>query len=412
MKKKNKCYLKDILIHLKNDSRFSIFEVIIIVFISILFGIIIGYIITYTNTNINLLRSSSGVKDIINTYDIILDNYYKKVDEDKLSQAAISGMINSLDDPNSLFMNSSATSEFNDYIDGEFVGIGVTVEYDGEYNRIIKVNKNSPAYKAGIKKDDLILNVDGKDCKGLYGKSLTKLIKGRKGTKVVLDIKRDNIEKTFTIVREVIEQENVYRKFLEYDDINVGYLKIDIFSDNIYKQFNKSLIKLEDKKINYLIIDLRDNAGGSLKETKKILSLFFDKNTVLYRLKSRDSSVKKIYSTTNINRDYPVIFLVNKSTASASEVMVSCFKDNYKNVTIIGEVTYGKGTVQRTKTLNSGTSVKYTTETWLTSRGKSINNKGIKPDYNIELDDSYYSNKSMDNDTQFQKAIEIIKKSR
>ena len=177
MKKKNKCYLKDILIDLKNDSRFSIFEVIIIVFISILFGIIIGYIITYTNTNINLLRSSSGVKDIINTYDIILDNYYKKVDEDKLSQAAISGMINSLDDPNSLFMNSSATSEFNDYIDGEFVGIGVTVEYDGEYNRIIKVNKNSPAYKAGIKKDDLILNVDGKDCKGLYGKRLTKLIK-------------------------------------------------------------------------------------------------------------------------------------------------------------------------------------------------------------------------------------------
>lgn len=165
---------------------------------------------------------------------------------------------------------------------------------------------------------------------------------------------------------------------------------------------------MEKKKIDSLIIDLRDNPGGHLSQTRDILSMFFDKKTVLYELKNKDK-VTKIYSSSNEKRSYPIVILVSGNSASASEVMSSCFKDNYKSVTIVGTTTYGKGTVQQTINLSSGTSFKYTTEKWLTSRGKSIDGVGLNPDVEVVLDQSYYSNPTYENDLQLQKAVEILK---
>jgi carboxyl-terminal processing protease len=393
---------------LDGDSKFSIFEVIIVTFISIIFGIIVGYILTYTSTSIKAIKSDHNLEEIISTYNTLKDNYYDDVDEDSLADNAIKGMVSSLDDSYSSFMDNKTTESFNESVDGYFVGIGVTIMYSDEYNQIIKVDEDGPGDKAGLKVNDIILSVDGKSVKGVYGEELTSLIKGKSGTKVKIKIKRGDTTKNITVKRGIIEIENVTSHLLEENGKKIGYINVDIFASNTYKQFKKNLNRMEKKKAESLIIDLRDNPGGHLSQTRDILSMFFDKKTVLYELKNKNK-VSKIYSSSNEKRNYPIVILVNGNSASASEVMASCFKDNYKNVTVVGTKTYGKGTVQQTIKLSSGTSFKYTTEKWLTSKGKSIDGVGLNPDINVELEQSYYSNPIYENDLQIQKAVEILK---
>ncbi len=393
---------------LDDDSKFSIFEVIIVTFISIIFGIIVGYILTYTSTPIKAIKSDHNLEEIISTYNTLKDNYYDDVDKDSLADNAIKGMVSSLDDSYSSFMDNKTTESFNQSVDGYFVGIGVTIMYSDEYNQIIKVDEDGPGDKAGLKVNDIILSVDGKSVKGVYGEELTSLIKGKSGTKVKIKIKRGDTTKNITVKRGIIEIENVTSHLLEEKGKKIGYINVDIFASNTYKQFKKNLNRMEKKKAEALIIDLRDNPGGHLSQTRDILSMFFDKKTVLYELKNKNK-VSKIYSSSNEKRNYPIVVLVNGNSASASEVMASCFKDNYKNVTVVGTKTYGKGTVQQTIKLSSGTSFKYTTEKWLTSKGKSIDGVGLNPDINVELEQSYYSNPIYENDLQIQKAVEILK---
>ena len=168
---------------------------------------------------------------------------------------------------------------------------------------------------------------------------------------------------------------------------------------------------MEKKKIDSLILDVRSNPGGHLLQTRQILSLFFDKKTVLYQVQAKKTK-KKVYSLSNDKREYPIVVLIDSGSASASEILASCFKENYKNINIIGNKSYGKGTVQKSKSLNSGTSIKYTTEKWLTSKGKWINKKGVKPNIEVSLGEEYVNNPGHETDAQLQKAIEILKESK
>lgn len=392
---------------LENDSKFSIFEVVIIIFISIVFGIIVGYVLTYTRSPLGSVKSNSKLSEIISTYNSIKDNYYKKIDDDTLVNAAVSGMIGSLDDKYSNYMDSSTTDSFNESVEGSFVGIGITIMYDGEYNKIIAVDDKGPSNKI-LKVDDLIVEVSGKDVRGIYGDDLKKLIRGKVGTTVKIKVLRNNKNLTFSIKRTNIEIETVKSNYFDVESKRIGYLDVDVISSNTYKQFNKNLKRLENKNIDSLIIDLRDNPGGHLSQTKEILSMFFNKKTVLYQLKDKDTK-KKIYSSSNETRSYPIVILVNDGSASASEIITSCFMENYNNIKVVGTTTYGKGTVQQSHQLSTGTSIKYTVQEWLTSKGKSINEKGIKPDEELLMNSEYYSNPTYNTDNQLQKAIEILK---
>lgn len=392
---------------LENDSKFSIFEVVIIIFISIVFGIIVGYILTYTRSPLSSVKSNSKLSEIISTYNSIKDNYYKEIDDDTLVNAAVSGMIGSLDDKYSNYMDSSTTDSFNESVEGSFVGIGITIMYDGEYNKIIAVDDKGPSNKI-LKVDDLIVEVSGKDVRGIYGDDLKKLIRGKVGTTVKIKVLRNNKNLTFSIKRTNIEIETVKSNYFDVESKRIGYLDVDVISSNTYKQFNKNLKRLENKNIDSLIIDLRDNPGGHLSQTKEILSMFFNKKTVLYQLKDKDTK-KKIYSSSNETRSYPIVILVNDGSASASEIITSCFMENYNNIKVVGTTTYGKGTVQQSHQLSTGTSIKYTVQEWLTSKGKSINEKGIKPDEELLMNSEYYSNPTYNTDNQLQKAIEILK---
>ncbi len=392
---------------LENDSKFSIFEVVIIIFISIVFGIIVGYILTYTRSPLGSVKNNSKLSEIISTYNSIKDNYYKEIDDDTLVNAAVSGMIGSLDDKYSNYMDSSTTDSFNESVEGSFVGIGITIMFDGEYNKIIAVDDKGPSKKS-LKVDDLIVEVSGKDVKGVYGDDLRKLIRGKVGTTVKIKVLRNNKYLTFSIKRTNIEIETVKSNYFDVESKRIGYLDVDVISSNTYKQFNKNLKRLENKNIDSLIIDLRDNPGGHLSQTREILSMFFNKKTVLYQLKDKNTK-KKIYSSSNETRSYPIVILVNDGSASASEIITSCFMENYKNIKVVGTTTYGKGTVQQSRQLSTGTSIKYTVQEWLTSKGKSINEKGIKPDEELLMNSEYYSNPTYNTDNQLQKAIEILK---
>ena len=412
--KKKKSFIKNIKktinkqINGKDVTSFTILEVVLIIFISILFGIIVGYFINYSR---NDTTKDSDLNEIVSTYNNIVKNYYGDVDKSVLKDEAIKGMVDSLNDPYSSYMEGKTADEFNETIDGSFTGIGVAIQDGGDYTTIVEVYDDSPAKKVGMAVGDVIVKVNGNDVKGVSGTELAQMVRGKKGTKVSITVKRNEEEITMDIKRDVVDLISVTDKIIEYDGKNIGYIRIESFAANTYSQFYKSLKALESKKIDSLIIDVRSNPGGHLQQTKQILSLFFDSKTVLYQIKSKNK-IEKVYSYSNESRKYPIAVLVDSVSASASEILASCFKENYKKVFIVGNTTYGKGTVQYTDTLSNGTTIKYTTETWLTSKGKFINDVGVTPTVEVDLTDEYVKNPCDDTDDQLKMALEKLKESK
>lgn len=388
----------------ERDNGFNTIEVIVIILISILFGVVVGCILNSDRTFGTAV--SDEVNEIVSTYDAILENYYEEVDASELADAAVSGMISILDDPYSIYMDSNDTDSFLESVNGSFVGVGITVEWCDNIFRVVEVLDDSPAADAGLKIDDIIIKIDGKNVDDLSLDELSNSIKGKVGTKVKITVKRGEEEVTVTAKRSVVEIPSVTSKLYEN---NVGYIGIDSFSATTYDQFNKVFKNLKDKDINSLIIDVRDNPGGKLGQVNKILDLFFNKKTVLYQIVTKDKTTK-VYADDSNKESMPVVVLVNHESASAAEILAASFKDNYKNATIVGSVTYGKGTIQKAVELSSGASIKYTTQKWLTPKGEWINEKGIIPDEAVNQSDEYCLNPIYENDLQLQKAVEVLKK--
>ncbi len=387
---------------------FSTFEVVIIVLIAILFGFIIGNIISFTKDKTITLKVPAELEELIDTYNNIVDNYYEKdLDKKKLVDAGIKGLVDYLDDPFSLYMNEETSEDFNETVNGSYIGIGATVAISEQKAIVASIFENSPADKAGMKVNDQLIKVAGKNIEDKNLSDISKLIKGKKGTKLKVVILRDGEEKELTITRGKVELPSVSSEIIEESEKNIGYIKIDTFAANTYKQFKKELKEIEDKKISYLIIDVRNNLGGHLSQVSKIMSMFLKKGKVIYRLEEKNK--KTVYKDkTSEKREYPVIILSNNSSASASELLIAAFKESYSNATVIGTKTYGKGTVQKAYELSSGASIKYTTEKWLTPKGHWINEKGIKPDIKVEESEEYKENQIRENDNQLQAAINHI----
>lgn len=395
-------------VHKKDEKpSFSVVEVIIIMIISILFGVIVGYLINYSRSDVN---KDSNLSKIITTYNDIVNNYYGDIDKDRLSDAAVKSMVDALNDPYSNYISEADAIDFNDSIDGSFIGIGVEIIDGDDYVTVIKVFENSPADKSGIKVDDQIIKVNGNTVKGLPGIEVAKLVRGKKNTKVSLTVLREGKEIDINLIRDTVELESVVSNIIEVDDKKIGYISITSVAANTYSQFYKALKALEVKKIDSLIIDVRDNPGGHLQQTKQILSLFFNDKTGLYQIKS-NKNVEKVYSYSKETRKYPIVVLINGGSASASEIIASCFKENYKNALIIGTTTYGKGTVQKTHTFSNGTTIKYTTEKWLTSKGKDIDRQGVTPTVEVVQSEEYYANPIEENDLQLKEALNRLKES-
>lgn len=391
-------------------SSFSIPEVIMLVIISILFGVVVGCILTYSKAF--TVENSSYESELLSTYQKIRDNYYDEVSEKELLNAAIDGMIGALNDPYSYYMDDSATESFNQKIDGSYVGIGTTVLHDEKIgNKVTDIFEGSPADKAGVKVGDIFLSIDGTDVRYMPLDEISNYMKGSVNTSSNFVFIRDDKNIEVTITRDVVDIPSVSSKIIEGNNKSLGYISIETFASNTYSQFKSNLTSLEKEKIDSLIIDVRNNPGGHLSQVEDILSLFFNKKTVLYQIEIKGKT-KKVYASSKKTRSYDVVVLINESSASASEILASCFQENYKKATIIGTSSYGKGTVQKSLELSTGSSLKYTTEKWLTSKGVWINDKGVVPDIVVEQGEEYIANPSDDNDLQLQKALEVLTKNK
>lgn len=393
----------------ENYNAFTIPEVILLLIISCVFGVVMGCILTYSKS-FDMVNVTKDEAELLAAYEKIRDNYYEDLSEDNLVGSAIDGMINSLDDPYSYYLNESDTSSFNQRLNGTYIGIGVTILHDdNNENQVVEIVDGSPAKKAGLKVGDIFLSIDGNNVRNLSLPEVSSFMRGSVGDKHSFVLLRDGNEVKVNVVLGEVILSSVSSKIIEGNNKNVGYINISTFAANTYTQFNKNLKSLEKEKIDSLIVDVRGNPGGHLSQVQDILSLFFDKKTVLYRIENK-GKVEKVYATTKDKRKYDVVVLIDSESASASEILASCFKENYKNATIIGTTSYGKGTVQKTYELSNGSSLKYTAEKWLTSKGKWINGIGVEPDIKVELPEEYYNNGCDENDLQLQKALEVLTK--
>ena len=384
-----------------NREYFSNYEVIIIIVISVVFGGILGSIITLNREKSS--QSNNELDEFITTYNSIT-NYYKNVDNKKLINAAIKGMVNYLDDPYSIYMDEDDTENFTQTVNGQYEGVGVSVSKIDNSIEIVAIFKDSPADKAGLKPGDKIIKVNNKDVSGMELDDVVKLIKNKK--KVNIIVKRDNKEKEITLKQNTVVIPSVSSRIVESNNKKVGVLNVSIFAANTYKQFKNKLDDLENKKIDSLIIDVRQNSGGHLDQVSKILSLFMKQDKVIYQIKTK-KGVEKYYSTGKKSKNYNVVVLIDNGSASASEILAAAMNESY-GATLIGEKTYGKGTVQKEYMLSSGASIKYTVEKWFTPKGKSINGKGISPTIEVALSDEYTNNPTDENDNQLQEAIKFL----
>lgn len=363
-----------------SKKRFTTFEMFFVAGIFLMFGVVFGCLVTLFTNSVLGTSVDSNISKILNIYSNISNVYYKDVDKSSLIDNAISAMISSLGDQYSAYLDEDETESLNTAMNGSFIGIGITIEYYQEGNRIIEVFDNSPAKNAGIQVGDVLLSVDDQDVYSNGASDISDVIKKHKlYDKISVVVKRGEEEKELFVTLKKIEIQSVSSYVEERSGKKVGYIYVNNFASNTYDQFVKNLKNIEDQKIDSLILDLRDNTGGHLTQATEILDLFFSKKTVLFQIKSKNG-VSKYEAKTEDKRTYPVVILTNGSTASASEVVAACFRENYKNATIIGTTTYGKGTVQKTATFSDGTSYKFTSDEWLTPKGNTINEVGVKPD--------------------------------
>jgi carboxyl-terminal processing protease len=357
----------------------------------------------------NVFTLCIDLKDFVKSYNALTNRYYGEVDKQDLIDAAIKGMYSSVDDEFTTYLDQDTSSTFEETVEGKYEGIGCSVITDTDGNIIVyNIFEDSPAEEAGLQEDDIITAIDGVDYTDKTSSDVSEYIKTSTNSKFVLTIKRDNETLDITVNRKTVEIQTVTSKIYEENEKQIGYIQISTFSSVTKSQLEEKLKELEKQNIDSLIIDVRNNGGGYLDSVTDIADLFLKKGKVIYQLETT-TGTKKIKSTSKTSRTYPIAILVNKSSASASEILAAAIKESYGGY-VIGTNTYGKGTVQETMTMSDGSIIKYTTKNWLTPNGNWINEVGLEPTEEVELSDDYYDNPTDDNDTQLQKALEVLSK--
>jgi carboxyl-terminal processing protease len=408
-RKKKKDKKKKIGIFLKEKESYSFDEVFSITIFSLLLGVLACFsILTILNKGKNYFVLSKELAKFVDAYDAIVNNYYKEVDKDKLVESAINGMVSSVGDEYTSYSDKDVTDNFNEAVNGKYMGIGALIMKSENDLVIYKVFEDSPSYKAGLKDGDIILKLDDKDTKDMSVNDIASIVKNDDNKEVKLLIKRGEENLDITIVKDMVELPVVSGKVINHNDKKIGYISLSIFSSVASEQFNKQLVKLEKEGISGLVFDVRGNSGGYLTTVTDIASYFLKKGDIIYKLEVNDKvTVRK--DKTKESRDYPVAVLIDKSSASASEILASSIKESY-NGYVVGTNSYGKGTVQQTLVLSDGSMIKYTIEKWLTPLGNWINEEGVVPTNYVELSSEYLNNPVFENDNQLNAALELVSK--
>ena len=354
------------------------------------------------------------VLERINEVKSMIDkNYYKKADDYDVLMGMLKGAVSSLNDPYSYYMTEDEYKKFNEETDGEFAGLGIYVSgsIDDNLITIVSPMKGTPADRAGLKTDDKIIKINGEDFTADKMDDAVKIMRGKPGEKVKITIlRRDKNGKAqfldFDIVREIIKVQTVSSKLLKD---NIGYISISGFDTPTYNDFDKQYKELKKQGMTKLILDLRNNPGGLLTTSTQVVNTFLDGGLIMYTLDKQNN--KETINATKGADDIKIVVLVNKGSASASEIVAGALKDR-KRATIVGTQTFGKGIVQTVYNMPDGEGLKLTTSAYYTPSGVNIHGKGIAPDVKVELNEEVktISIDNLDKDNQIQKAIEILNK--
>lgn len=340
----------------------------------------------------------SNLMRFITAYRFIETKYVNDTDDVKLIDGAIDGMVKSLNDPHSNYLSPKMYKTLMEQTEGSFAGIGVVMGMDNEQKiHIVGIMENSPGQKAGLQEGDEILAVDGVPITQMAFDEVAAHVRGQAGTDVVLTIMRDNANQDITITRDNIKLKTVGHKML---DNNIGYIQIVSFSEDTANEFNEAYNDLKNQGMKALVLDLRNNPGGLLTTCVEIAKKLVPKGEIVSIVDKQGN--KETYSSSLEAPEYPLVVLINKNSASASEILSGAIQDT-KAGTIIGNTSYGKGSVQTILPMFEDDAVKLTIAKYYTPSGRSIDGTGITPDIEINLDENATS------DTQLDKALEILK---
>ncbi len=334
--------------------------------------------------------SSDGLKKyqekLEQAYSLITTNYIDTVDDKKLVDGAIRGMVEALGDPYSSYMDEKAAAEFNSSFETSFQGIGAEVTMRDGRVTIVAPIKGSPAEKAGLRPEDQVIKVNGESLEGLTLHEAVEKIRGPKGTKANLEIIRPGRSEVLkiSVVRDEIPIETVHATML---DGKIGLIEISQFSTETANDFTKALQKLEKEGMKGLIIDVRGNPGGMLQAVQEIGGNLLPKNRTIMQMEDNQKTAK-VTGKLDQRKPYPITVLIDQGSASASEILAAALKES-GGYTLVGRKTFGKGTVQAAKEFNDGSNIKLTIAKWLTPNGNWIHNKGIKPDVEVKHPEMY-----------------------
>lgn len=328
-----------------------------------------------------------------------------KITEENVLYGAISGMAQSLGDPYTVFFDPIDAKKFEQELSGYFEGIGIEIGMKKEQLTIVAPLEGTPGQKAGLRAGDKIVKINDLDAVGMTTDEAATLIRGQKGTKVTLTIYRSGWAETkdFTITRNTIKIPS-----LKWDLINddIAHLRLYQFSQSLSFDFNAVAFEILNSSAKKIILDLRNNPGGYLEVSQDIAGWFLEKDKVVVTEDFGNGKEPQVYKASGNGRftQYPIVILINQGSASASEILAGALKDN-RGIQLVGEKSFGKGSVQEGVTLKDGSFLKITIAKWLTPSGLSISDKGLEPDVKIELTDEDYE---QDKDPQLEKAVEIL----
>ena len=362
----------------------------------------ISYVITFFFITSSFSLANSEKKQEVNTLPLneirifteifskIKSDYVENIEDSTLLKNAIRGMLQGLG-PHSAYLDKDAYKELQEGTSGEFGGLGIEVGYEDGFVKVISPIDDTPAKRAGIKAGDLIIRLDGKSVKGISLMEAVKMMRGKPGSEIELTILRGGEEKPFnvTIVRDIITVKNIKAETIESA---FGYIRISNFQIHTVDDLSKALTKLESENNNMLkglVLDLRNNPGGLLNAAVGVSDLFLDEGLIVYTEgRVKGSKLKFNAKPSEMFKDIPIIVLVNGGSASASEIVAGALQDHRRAI-IMGERTFGKGSVQTILPMNDETALKLTTARYYTPSGRSIQASGIEPDMivkNIKFD--------------------------
>ena len=339
-----------------------------------------------------LAVSSDEFQKLEEIYTLMSEKFYFGKDQKNLKQklmdGAISGLVEAGGDIHTSYLDNEQTQNFTGSMEGSFVGIGIQFYSVDDSTFIIdEVLKNSPAEAAGFLMGDQIYAIDNTVCKKMTASDVKALITNSKSDEITLEIIRENKHKKIKVKKATV-QDSVYSSVHG----KTGILELDTFAETSGDEVKSHLQSLKKDGCENLILDLRNNTGGYLKSAQEIASYLLPKDTVIFREESKDGS-KEDYKTISGYEQFTykkIVIIVNGDTASAAEVLTAALKEHL-GATVVGEKTYGKGTVQVPLTFKDGTMFKYTTAEWITPNGEKINEKGITPDVEVKLDEAFYT---------------------